>query len=610
MPKKKQAILRKEPIRQPLTSKKKEHKRGHLLPWVLSILGITALWLFPMLNNEFTNWDDHLYVTENPLIPGPDWEGIFTTNVVHNYHPLTMLSFVLNFQVSGFDPWSYLLLNLLLHLANTALVFYFIWLLSGNNKWVAMFTALLFGIHPMHIESVAWIAERKDVLYSFFFLLSLIQYWYYLQKGKKLNYWYSFIFFILSLLSKPAAIVLPVVLLLLDYWKGRQLNYKLLTEKLLFFGLSVLFTVVTLQAQDMAMRSVEMYPVWLRLLFACYTLMTYFFRFFVPYPLSTFHPFPSASDPGIAILASPLFVIVLAILLWFKRKDKLVIFGILFFVVNLLLVLQVISIGQTIISERYTYIPYIGPGFIISTWLNKKLAASNMKWAIATCVMLIFGYMSFERVKVWRNSNTVWTDAIRRSPEAVLPRKLRADYLAKYAAGLRDTMASKAIFLQALEDCNIAIRLRPNDAMAYEKREFINLNLNRNREAIEDASKLIELSPENELGYYTRGMAYMRFNEVGKAFADFDKAVQVNPAYHSAWNNRGTLLLNHYQRYNEAMSDFNKAISLNPMGSYYLNRSICYYKMGNMVKAREDGQTAMQKGTAIPDAYKKILQLN
>lgn len=581
-----------------------------LLSCVLFILIITAICYLPIIQNKFTNWDDQLYITNNPLLIGPDWPGIFTTNLVQNYHPLTIISFVLNHQLAGFEPLSYYLLNMFLHLANTALVFYFIWLISGNKKWVALFTALVFGIHPMHVESVAWIAERKDVLYTFFFLLSLIQYWRYLQEGKKLNYWYCFIFFILSLLSKPAAIILPLVLLLLDYWQGKQIGMMLLKNKILFFLLSAVFAVLTIGAQNQAIAGFELYPFWLRPFFACYTLMIYFFRFFIPYPLSAFHPYPSAAAPDIIILISPVFVMALAILLWFNRKNKTVIFGVLFFIVNLLLVLQIISIGQTIVSERYTYVPYIGIAFVLSMLLDKKFANNNFRWLIIALVTVVFGFMSFQRVQVWKNSNTLWTNAIHHYPKAAVPRKYRADYLAKTAAVTRDTTVAKALFLQGLEDCNVAIESKPNDAMAYEKREFINLNLNRNNEAIADANRLIELQPGSELAYYTRGMVYMRFRESEKAFADFDKAVKAKPDFHSALNNRGVLLLNYYQKYDAALSDFNKAIELNPAGDYYLNRSICYYKMGNMAKAKEDGLIAKAKGIIIPGNFRSILQIN
>src|SRR5258705_1571139 len=197
--------------------KKLKEKRDYsLLPWFFLVAVLTAVCLWPMLKNEFTNWDDEFYIINNPLLRGPDWKGIFSQQVLGNYHPLTIISYAFNYAISGLDPFSYLLVNYLFHIINTVLVFYFIWNISGKNKFIAAFVAIIFGIHPMHVESVAWVAERKDVLYTFFFLLSLIQYWRYLINGKRSHFLICFIFFILSLLSKPAAILLPAVLVLLS----------------------------------------------------------------------------------------------------------------------------------------------------------------------------------------------------------------------------------------------------------------------------------------------------------------------------------------------------------------------------------------------------------
>ena len=152
------------------TNKKPGNKS---LQWILALVVITAICFLPMLRNGFTNWDDEFYVINNQLLRGPDWTGIFSTPVVSNYHPLTIISLAINFGISGTDPSSYMVFNLLLHLANTGLVFYFILQLSSGKNYVAAFTALIFGIHPMHVESVAWVSERKDLLYTLFFLLSL-----------------------------------------------------------------------------------------------------------------------------------------------------------------------------------------------------------------------------------------------------------------------------------------------------------------------------------------------------------------------------------------------------------------------------------------------------
>src|SRR5439155_7813294 len=180
--------------------------------------------------------------------------------------------------------------------------------ISSGKKEVAFLTALIFGIHPMHVESVAWISERKDVLYGFFFLLSLINYWKYLQSNGKLNYALCLVFFLLSLLSKPAAVILPLVLLLLDYWKGRPINAKTSKDKVIFFLFAILFAVITLRIQTLvAAANLKVFPAWTRLFFASYGIMTYFFRFFVPYPLSSFHTFPPSHNLLIAVFLYSVF---------------------------------------------------------------------------------------------------------------------------------------------------------------------------------------------------------------------------------------------------------------------------------------------------------------
>ena len=236
-----------------------------LLPWLLPVLALTAICFLPMLSNGFTNWDDELYVKENPLLKGPDWQGIFSQASASNYHPLTILSLAFNYAISGTDPFSYHLVNWLLHILNTGLVFIFIYKISGKKPYVAAFAAVIFGVHPMHVESVAWVSERKDVLYALFFLLALLQYWRFLETGKRVKAIFCFVFFVLSLLSKPAAIILPFVLLLLDYWYGRSVNWKVVAEKIPFFALSLVFGFITVKVQSAdAIVGLEVYPLWTR----------------------------------------------------------------------------------------------------------------------------------------------------------------------------------------------------------------------------------------------------------------------------------------------------------------------------------------------------------
>jgi len=590
--------------------RKSSSQRESYLPLLFAAVGITALCFLPMLNNTFTNWDDEIYVNNNPLIKGPDWKGIFTQAVSSNYHPLTLISLVINYKLTGLDPSSYLLFNYLLHLVNTGLVFYFIWTISGKKIMVAFLTALIFGIHPMHVESVAWVSERKDVLYTLFFVLSLLQYWRFLEKGKSLNYWSSLLLFILSLLSKPAAIILPLVLFLLDYWKGREMTKKSVLEKIPFFLLSLLFGILTVKMQSAhAIAGLELYPWWARIFFACYVVMIYFFRFFIPYPLSAFHPYPSPANLGLPVLLSPIFILALVVFLWYQRRNKLLVFGLLFFVINLLLVLQIISIGNTIVSERYTYVPYIGLSFIVGIFFDRYSKSKLPFWLTAGAVTLIFGIITFQRTKVWKDSDSLWSDVIKHYPYSPVPRTNRANYIINRAIDPANKAQKDILFQRALDDCNVAINVKPTHTPGYEDRQFIYYSLNKNKEALADAEQLIKLDPRNKLGYYTRGLINMRLNEPLKALKDFDSCISIKPDYDAALNNRGTVLVNSFQRFAEALIDFNKAISINPDGNYFLNRSVCNYRLGNTPAAKADAVVAAQKGAVIPENLRKLLNL-
>jgi 4-amino-4-deoxy-L-arabinose transferase-like glycosyltransferase len=543
--------------------------------WPLAAVLITAVCLSPALTNGFVNWDDESYVVSNALLRGPQWIGIFTRPVVSNYHPLTVLSLAANYAISGTEPWSYLLFNLLLHLANTVLVFWFAYLLSDKKRWVALFTALLFGIHPMHVESVAWISERKDVLYALFFLLSLIAYWKYLQTNRSTGYWACFLLFACSLLSKPAAIVLPLVLLLLDYWKKRPFTRRVVLEKIPFFLVSVLFAVITLKLQSVtAMINLNLYPFWVRLFFASYAIIVYLARFFVPHPLSAFHPFPLPDHLGWTIYLSPIFLLALIFLIWHFRKNRLVVFGLLFFLINILLVLQLVPIGLTIVSERYTYVPYIGLAFLVTMIVTRNVSAKRFIPAAAGAVVVFsaFGFLSFKRTQVWKDSDSLWTDVINRYPNASLPHGDRAQFNYSRAIMMEPTQA-KPFFQRVIDDCTVVIN---------------------NKEG-------------GRSHYFMRGVASSSLKQYENALADFNACLSINRADNEALYGRGTLLVNHYQKYAEALADFDRAIQIDPQGRYYLNRSICHYKLGELANAVADAQIASQKGVAIPENYQNIL---
>jgi len=582
--------------------------RNSILVWLFAVTGITAICFFPMLSNGFTNWDDDVYVIRNELLRGPDWQGIFSREVVGNYHPITILTLAINYKLTGLDVSSYLYFNYFLHLINTMLVFKFIYEISNKKVKVAFLTALVFGIHPMHVESVSWISERKDVLYTFFFLLSLIKYWQYLQTGKKINYRVCFLFFLLSLLSKPAAIVLPLVLLLLDYWKNGSINRKVVIAKIPFLLFSLLFAIITLKIQSAtAIVKLDSYPLWSRPLFASYAIMIYILRFFIPYPLSAFHPFPKTDNLPWPYILSPFLITGLFIFVWYKKRNRVIVFGSLFFLINLLLVSHIVSIGSSVVSERYTYVPYIGIAFILSMWLSQ--IRGRLYWLAPSLITIVFGYITVMRIPIWKDSSSLWTNVINRYPDAPLPRTSRANYNITLANDPAHSNEAMALYQQALDDCNAALMNKPDDEQGLSNRQNIYLNLLKDSLAFVDAEKLIRLNPGNKAGYYTRGVVYHRAHQPDKALADLNKCLSLDATIDWGFSYRAFILFNSFKKYAEALSDYNRAIELSPQANHYLNRSYCYYYLGDKINAKRDAQTAVAMGAYLPDEYKKAIGL-
>ena len=449
--------------------------------WVWGIIVVTFLLYIPVLSHAFTNWDDPSYVVENLALRDSLYD-VLSQQVLGNWHPLTMLSLWLNFKLSDLNPTSYYFVNIVLHLANTYLVFKFIWQLSGEKRNVAFIVALFFAIHPMHVESVAWIAERKDVLYSFFFLLGLNQYLTYVKNQETKSLYVTLLYFGLSLLSKPAAIVFPAVLLLLDYYYDRKNWTQNLKEKLFFVVLAIAFAAITYQIQAKeAIRSLEEHSIIDRFWFANYDIMMYVLKAVVPFSLSAVHPFPEKPLSWIFMI-SPIAILALLTKLYFFRKEKTVVFGILFFLINLILVIQIITIGQTVMSERYTYIPFIGLFFSLAYYIDKQLLTKNntqLGWAIIAVLGFYFSFTTYQYIKTWKDPITMWTNVL-----SIYPKSEAAFY---------------------------------NRGTYYDNTKNFQLAFN-------DYNELLKINPKHVEGITKHGRYLARTGQFDKAHADFDLA--------------------------------------------------------------------------------------
>ncbi len=400
--------------------------------WLGAILFVTYLVYMPSLDNAFTNWDDNYYVTENAVVVHPTVVSLLTTPLGGNYHPLTMASLALNYAWSGPRPFAYHWLNLLLHVLNTGLVFLFVRKLSGGRFWVAIVSALFFGIHPMHVESVAWISERKDVLYVLFYLAALLAYLRYLDRKAVAWLVLTWISFVLSVASKPAAVVLPITLLAIDWFRQRPWRPGVLLEKIPFLLVSAAMGVLTFTAQKAvgAVAAPQQWTLVQKILFASYGTVMYVVKLFLPFRLSAIYPYPTEEGAPLGAkyyIASGVLALALPLVLYLFRKSRAALFGLAFFFINIVLVLQFFSVGQAVMADRYTYLPYLGLFFALAWWLDERpgprvagVTVRRVLAAVFAALAVVSLVQTWRRCDVWQNSGTLWNDAIAKYPGQVV----------------------------------------------------------------------------------------------------------------------------------------------------------------------------------------------
>ena len=589
-------------------SGKSEKWLGMTKPALLAIAIILSFVSYiPSLDNEFTNWDDDKYVTENTIVKNWDdqtFKRIISEPVSSNYHPLTVLTFALQYQVAGNNPFTYILFNLLVHLLNIALVFYLVYLLAGRKTGVAFMTALLFGIHPMHVESVAWISERKDVLYTAFFLGSMIMYIRYLKTNLNKPYIWTLLFSVLSLMSKPAAVVLPLNLILLHYFFDKPLKRKNIIGLIPFFIGSLFLGLITISFQsETAIQSSMAEGLGHKILFASYGFVMYIVKLIVPFNLNHFYPYPSDQEGlSLTYYLAPLLVILACLFVWIKRKNKILVFGWLFYIINIILVLQVLQVGWAVMAERYTYVPYIGLLFIIAHYFQVLLdtkTAKTMKYAglgILGAVCLVFVYLSFQRSDVWQNSKTLWTDNNSKTPNSVA-----CNNLGNYYVGLNQPDTSVSYYLKALE-------MDPGHSKAHKNLAVVYIFQKKFDEAIHHLNTAIQLSPDYTSAYLHLGKAYINKQQYQQALGPLNHYLERTPTDAYAYNARA-MCYHLGGNIRQSIPDYERAIQLSPnSGLYYFNRAQAHESLGNRQAALIDALKARSLGHKVDDGFIQRLQ--
>lgn len=620
-----------------LSNKKNQFLDKPLYIYLLLFISCLLVYFNSFQNELIYNWDDAGYILKNPYIDSLSWQNIkdiFSNFYFSNYQPLTLIVYAVIFKFVGTKVFLYHFVQFIFHVLNTFLVYKFISLLQ-NKKWISIGVALLFAVHPMHVESVAWISEMKDVLYTFFFLLALITYHYYVNKPDKKTKWYLWIIFlfILSLLSKPSAVIFSVVLLAMDLYYERLWRWRTWIEKIPFFLLSLGFGIITILAQEGAIQ--ELGPVlkgYERALIVIYSYILYLWKFFLPINLSAAYPYP-IKDGGVLpteYFIIPIAFIALCIIVYLLRKNKKFIWGILFFTINLLMVIQIIPVGGMIASERYTYIPYIGLSFSALTLMGKYIKNIKLNYIILGIVVVIFTFLAHQRTYYWRNGDVLFSDVLEKYPRYAYGYNNRGFlYWDHYAIDVyKDNPQMKEKYVEkALQDFTNAISLDYTYAEPFLNRGILYYNTGRPEQALADFNRFLELKPDNPDGllnrantlstlgkfneaipdynkyltknddpkaYMWRGVAYFNIQNYDSAIIDFNKSIEIDPDYYEPYYWLGVIYYNQ-QNYNDALKFLDLSISKNSNNvNSYIWKGLCYMNMNEYHKAIEQYSKAIE----------------
>ena len=541
--------------------------------WPLLVsLAVTFLCFTTAINNEFVNWDDDRNFLENPHIKDLNntnfWENtkkIFTSGVIGNYNPLTIWTFAIEKLAFDFDkPHYWHLNNIFLHLICVFLI-YRIALFLGAGWIGALFASLLFGIHPMRVESVAWVTERKDVLYGAFYLGALLQYIKWKLDSKSWRWALMTVLFLLSLLSKIQAVSLPLSMMAIDYIMDKKWELRSLLSKVPFLILSLIFGVIgikTLHAFG-SLATVEdttKFNFLQRLFIGSFSFLIYTIKLLVPFRMSPLYPYPNYFP---AYFYPTMLMVPMVIYALYKTHvtgRKMAFFSIAFFIVNIIFLLQILGAGQGYLADRFTYIAYSGffiaAGYYLSKWCEEKPGSKTVFLTGAGSLVLIYGLITLKQNRIWENSATLWTHVLKYYQQTTLPFGNRANYY-------RD----KKMYKEAIADYNATIKLQDNQPQAYNSRARLYFDAAKGRDslllALNDYNKAIEYDPKDGEFRVNRGATYARLGDIDKAIEDFNEGLKLKPDHAVGYMNRSIM----YQSQNKldlALADIESYLKLQP----------------------------------------------
>lgn len=554
-----------------------------LLLLVVSIYGQVA-------SHEFVNYDDGTYITANRDIQegfsAKSLAWAFTSTYTGNWHPVTWLSHIFDYSVFGENPKGHHLTNAAFHAINTLLLFRLLCLLTGS-AWRSAFVAALFAVHPLHVESVAWAAERKDVLSAFFWMLTMLAYVRYVKASSTGSYSLIVVFLSLGLMSKPMVVTLPLVLLAMDLWPLKRLDInqpfvpvvrRLMIEKLPLFALVIVSGLVTFHAQKAggAVADLDMVHPSMRIANAAIAYSAYIWKTFWPTGLAVIYPHPINAVPILPALLAGLFIVAVTVLVVRSGKPYLTA-GWAWFLITLLPVIGLVQVGRQAMADRYTYIPHIGL-FIMLSWGGADLFAARQtgrRAAIAIAAMVIgaLSVVAWNQTGYWKNSYTLFEQALRVT---------KNNYVAH--DGFGDALLERGRYAEAVSHYNEALRINPD----YADRVLVNY--------VEANSKLAGSL-----------MKTGKFAEAALRYADI---LKVRPNDICSLNNMA-IAMAQQGRYEDAVPLLHKSIEVKPndIGSR-LNLCLVLEQLGRIGEARAHVSKVLEMSPDNADARDLMRRLS
>ena len=580
------------------------------VPWtrlaiVGGILALTLVSYWPALSAGFI-WDDDDYVTENPLLRDADGlRRIWTTTETPQYYPLVFTTFWLEYHLWGLSPLGYHLVNVALHAINAFLIGLVLRGLGVRGAW---WVALLFAVHPVHVESVAWVTERKNVLSALFYLVAFLSYLDFERRGKKISYALALLSFVCAMLAKTVTASLPVALVLALLWRNGRIGARDLRRLAPFFAIAVGLALITVQLEEGMVGAVSadfVFSWWQRVVIACRALLFYPLKILFPYPLIFNYPRWDLDAGGLSLIWPVVAVLIVGAMLFalWRKGNRGTVLPALYYAATIfpaLGFLNVYPFRYSFVADHFQYLASIGVLILLVQAVivldrqivsRLPLPAGRPASAIGAAGLLVLALLTWSQSLAYRDLPTLWRDTIAKNP---------GSWLAHNNLGL--IYLENDRYEQALEHLDRAVASKPGSAESYTARGLARAGLGLRDEALEDLDRAIELDPSYPQARLNRGNLRLDTGRFDGAVEDLTRFMENNPDYLPARRSlaRARLLAGHHD---QAIADFTEFIDSSPDYAAYLNRGVAYVNVGDFKSAVEDFTRALQLEPGSVEAY-------